>query len=253
MMKLKNHTKITHLLLLFVLCTFNINALQAQEDELSETRSLDSFTELTATNGVNILLRKGSEEKAEIRISDGLLSDIITEVSGGELKIKMRPQINKELSVIVIVYYKSLKEITATKGATVETKTVMLTDRLKLNAKTGGIIKAEIECSDVEAKAFGSATVVLYGWAKRLEIIANTKSNVTAENVKADTALVRVATGAIAWVAPIEYLEAVANTGGVINYTNTPKKKNEKISSGGSIKDKTIKTVGNDLIRDIEE
>lgn len=241
----------TRLLAFFLfICSASIS-LTAQE-ELSETRSLDTFETITATNGINILLRKGSDEKAEVRIANGLLSDVITEVSNGTLKVKMRPQINKELSVLVVVYYKTLNEITMTKGASLETKTVLLTNRLKMSAKTGGSIKAEIECNDVQINASGGADVALYGWAKRFEASSNTKAKILAKTLNADRALVKAATGAEIWVKPKEYLEAVANTGGTIFYVSTPKKKTIKESSGGEVRNKTVK-IGNDLIRNVDE
>lgn len=238
--------------LFFLVLTFGVSISINAKEELSETRSLDSFSKLTATNGINILLRKGSEEKAEVRISNGLISDVITEVSGGSLKVKMRPQINKELSVLVVVYYKTLNDINITKGASLETKTVILTNKLKMSAKTGGTIKAEIECSDLNISATGGADIKLYGWAKRFEANANTKGEILAKNLNADRAIIKVATGAEAWVKPKEYLEAIANTGGTIFYVSKPAKKTEKVSSGGEVRNK-IEKVGNDLIRDVEK
>ena len=222
------------------------------QEELSETRSLDAFHQLTATNGINVMLRKSSEERVDVRISNGLLSDVMTEVSNGTLKVKMRPQINKELSVLVVVYYKTLEEISITKGASLETKTVLLTERLKMSAKTGGSIKAEIECTDLNLTTSGGARVSLYGWAKRFEASANTRSKVLAKKFNADKALIRAATGAEIWVKPKDYLEAVANTGGTIFYVRTPEKKTIKESSGGEVRNKTVK-IGNDLIRNIGE
>jgi len=211
----------------------------ASSQELTETRQFDSFDKIVATNGINIILRKASEEKAEVKIENALLSDVITEVKNGTLKLRMRPQINKELSVLVVVYYKNIKEITVSKGASLETQTVILQNNLTLHAATGGTIKAEIECTDVKTSASGGSAISLYGWAKRLEATANTKSNLYAQNLKADKALIRAATGAEMWVKPKDYFEAVANTGGIIYYTANPKQMNQRVSSGGEIINKT--------------
>lgn len=250
MMHSKNPFTSSRLLLLFLIIATSLS-FSAHAEELTETRSLDSFSKLTATNGINILLRKSSEEKVDVRIENGLLSDVITEISKNTLKVKMRPQINKELSVLVVVYYKSLDEITITKGASLETKTIILNEKITMSAKTGGSIKAEIECNEVNLSATGGADVSLYGWAKRFEANANTKAKVNCKTLNADKALVKVATGAEIWVKPKDYLEAIAGTGGIIFYTRTPEKKTEKISSGGEIRNKTAK-YGNDLIRDVE-
>ena len=249
-MKLINKFAPYHFVFILLL-SLGINPnIQAQE-ELIETRSLDTFSKISATNGINTQLRKSSEEKVEIRISNGLLSDVITEVSNGTLKVKMRPQINKELSVMVVIYYKTLEAINITKGASLTTKTVILTDKISINAKTGGDIKAEIECNDVHVSATGGGQITLYGWAKRFEASANTKAKIQAKTLNTDKAIIRAATGGEVWVKPKEYLEAIANTGGTIFYTSAPKKLNERISSGGEVRNKTVK-IGDDLIRNAD-
>jgi len=238
-------------LLIVLLFSFGISLSSFAQEELSETRSLDSFSKLNATNGINVLLRKSSENKVDVRISNGLLSDVITEVKSNTLRVRMRPQINKELSVLVVVFYKSLDEIVVTKGASLETKTVILTDKLEIDAKTGGSVKAEIEASDVKLTASGGGDINLYGWAKRFEVNANTKGSVQAKTLKADRAFVRASTGGEVWVHPKEYLEAVANSGATIFYTNKADKINERVSSGGEVRNKVSK-IGNNLIRDVE-
>ncbi len=223
----------------------------AQGEELTETRLFNPFDKIIATNGVNVILVKSSQNKAEVRISNALLSDVITEVKNNKLIVKMRPQFNKDVSVLVKVYYKSLQEVIVTKGASLETKTDMLTDILSFNANTGGKIKAEVQCKDLKAKAAGGATISLYGWANRFEGTANTKGQVISKKLESDNAIIRATGGGEVWVNPKLYLEAVANTGGAIYYINEPDKKNEKVSSGGSVESKIPQTEY-DLIRDKE-
>lgn len=223
----------------------------AQVEELTETRLLNPFNELTATSGVNIRLIKSSKNRAEVRISNALLSDVITEVNDEKLTIKMRPQINKEISVLVTVYYKDLDEISVTKGASLETKTVILTDIFKVYAGTGGCIKAEVECKDLKVTAAGGANISLHGWAERYEAKATTKAEILTKTLKADNAFVKAATGAEIWVNPKLYMEAIANGGGTIYYTSMPEKKAEKTSSGGEIRNKVAKP-GGELIENAE-
>ena len=228
-----------------LLAVMSINA-----EKLTGTRSLDHFSKITATNGANLLLRKSTEEKVEVIIENGLLSDVSTVVSKGNLKVKVKAQINKELSVLVIVYYIDLRSISASNGAAIETKDVLLTEMLDISTSTGGEIKAEIECTDIKASATGGGEVTLYGWCERLEAKSNTKAMLDAKKLKADRVLAKAATGGEIWVYPKDYLEAVVNTAGKIYYTNTPTKINEKISSGGEII-KEIVTIGHDLVKDI--
>jgi hypothetical protein len=220
--------------------------------ELKETRSLDPFYKIVATNGVNVLLREGNEEKAEIRVSNGLLSDVITTVSKGALKVKMKPRINKDLSVVVIITFQSLELIDAKSGSNIETKDVILQDKISIKATSGGRIKAELEGNEITVSAGQGADITLYGWAKRLDVSANTKGKIKAQEMKSEKVFAKANTGGEITVAPNEYLEAVATTAGVIKYTRKPKKQTVKASSGGEVKE-AIKRHGDDLIKDIED
>ena len=225
----------------------------AQAEELSETRLLEPFNEIVATNGVNITLRKGSSNKADIKVSNALLSDLITEVNDNKLKIKLRPQINKDLTVMVTITYQQLKTISATKGASIQTRTVILTDNLSLTSNTGGSIKAEVECKNISVSANGGGKVTLYGWTERLDSKASTKANINTQKLNAERVLAKSTGGSEIWVNPKEYLEAICNTGGTIYYTSHPQKINQRVSSGGELTSKVKEQqIGYDLIRDEE-
>ena len=67
----------TGLALLFVV------ALTAQE-----TRNLDSFDEVAAKTGINVILVEGNSNKAIIETENCEPEEVITEISGDELTIK---------------------------------------------------------------------------------------------------------------------------------------------------------------------
>ena len=208
-------------------------------EELIETRTLNSFDKIVATNGINVQLRHSEHEKVDVKIENALLSDIITEVDeDGTLKIKLRAQINKELSILCLVYYKDLKEITATKGASIITKDVLITKKLDICTNTGAKIKAEIECIDVKVDAFGVSNTSLYGWADRLEIKATAGADVFGKTLESKNVFVKAGSGAEVWVKPELYLEAIANMGSTIYYTQKPEKINEKLTTGGELHSK---------------
>lgn len=230
---------------------FLLSCIFAQAEELSETRLLEPFNEIIATNGVNITLRKGSENKADIRISNAMLSDLVTEVKNNKLKIKLRPQINKELTVMVTITYQQLKAITASKGASIQTRTVMLTDNLSFTSNTGGNIKAEVECKNIEISAIGGGKAALYGWTERLDCKASTKASIDTKKLVSEKALAKATGGGEIWLNPQKYLEAICSTGGTIYYINKAEKINERLSSGGELISKVSEQrIGYDLIKD---
>ncbi len=227
------------LFLLFSLATGLLFPANAQSNVLSEMRLLSSFDKLVAANGINVTLRKSDSEKVKISVSNGLLSDVVSDISRGILTLKMRPKINKELSVMVVVYYKTLHSISAIRGASITSSTIITNDKMSLKATMGGEVKADTECTEILANAGSGGAIFLNGHVNRLEINANTKGKVRAGNLKAETAIVKATTGAEVEVNPEKYLEAIAISAGVIYYTDQPEKKTEKTSSGGEVRSRS--------------
>ncbi len=58
----------------------------------SETRSLSSFSSVSAHEGINVYIEKGGNEEARVVINGGNvdLDEVLTEVSGGRLKIHLK-------------------------------------------------------------------------------------------------------------------------------------------------------------------
>ncbi len=218
---------ITLLSLLFSVNTF--------AEELIETRQLEPFNKIVASNGINVSLRNSNEEKVDVKIENGLLSEVITEVQDGTLKIKLKAQVNSELSVLLVVYYKDLVDITTNKGACISTKDILITDKLNITTNTGGELRAEIQCKDVKASGFGVSTTSLYGWADRLEVKATAGADIFAKTLKSKNVFAKASSGSEVWVKPKNYLEANASMGATIYYTQKPEKINEKVTTGGEI------------------
>lgn len=209
---------------------------QLSAEKIEDERLLDSFDKITATNGINVVLRKTAhEEKAVIKIENGLLSDVVTEVSKGKLKVKMKAQINKELSILVTVYYKELREITATKGASIRTKELVMSTIMDVTAATGGKVKAELQCTTINTSATSGGQVTLYGWTEQLDAYTNTQGTIEAKKLNCDNAEAKSATGGEIWINVKEHLEATVNTNGHVYYSNNPTKVTSKISSGGEV------------------
>jgi hypothetical protein len=78
--------KKTAQLILFAL-TFTSTLVFAQSKEV---RNVDKFTKIENSSSGNVYLKQGSPQKIEIDASKEILANVVTEVSGGKLKIGMK-------------------------------------------------------------------------------------------------------------------------------------------------------------------
>ena len=83
-----------------------------------EERKLADFNEVRVSNAINLYLKQGNETKAVIE-ADGIeLDEVVTEVSGGGLKVSIKKNNNFRRSIHVKVYltYKSIESISKSVG-----------------------------------------------------------------------------------------------------------------------------------------
>ena len=76
-------------------------------------RSLSPFTEVSVQEGIEAILSKGTKESARIE-ADGIdIEDVITEVSGGVLKMELEGDNHRNVEVTIYVTYVELEGLRA--------------------------------------------------------------------------------------------------------------------------------------------
>src|SRR5258705_7891766 len=79
----------------------------------SETRSLGSFRSIKVSQAIDAYLKKGDKESARVEVTGGSPSDVVTEVEGSSLRIKMRDNHKfwNHVNVKVYVTYVNIEKI----------------------------------------------------------------------------------------------------------------------------------------------
>ncbi len=220
--------KIALLCIAFILV---INVI-AQERK-SQSRNVGSFNEINAGKGVNVTLIEGDKEKVRVEIENGDVTDVITDIKGRKLDIKLKTKIYKDMSVMVYVTYKSLKAISAGTGAFITSDNILYAENLELKAGTGSSIILDLDVKNLTA-SLSSSKIEVVGKVDFQEVSSNTGGRYIANKLNSREAIIRAYTGGVAWINAIEKLDAKTNTGGKITYTGNPK---ELISKGNIERD----------------
>lgn len=215
-----------------LLALFNLS-LFAQD---TETRSLNSFTEIEVAQGIELVAKKGTENKVTIEARGIDTEDVYTDFRGNTLKLRLRQQIFKSPDVrIELTYTEEPEAVKVSSGAQALFRDVIKTRRLELGASTSGMLEAEIDVESLDMNASTSGGIELSGTAKEIEVSATTGGDIDAMNVDTDEVYAKANTGAIIRVTANERLKASANTGGDLRYRGNPKT-DIKTSTGGSIR-----------------
>ena len=206
-----------------------LNAAIAQ-DKKSEQRSIGTFNELDADKGINVTLIEGDREKLTVEIVNADLSDVITELKGRTLQIKLKTKIYKDVAVQVYVTYKSIKSIKTGTGAFVDAEGVLHAENLDLKAGTGSTIILEIDTKSVSSH-LSSSKIELVGKTEFQDVTTNTGGKYIANKLTSKETFVKASTGGSAWVNATDKLEAKTSTGGRVTYNGDP----EKLILSGSV------------------
>ncbi|MGL4584539.1 MAG: head GIN domain-containing protein [Flavobacterium sp.] len=198
------------------------------------TKVIGDYTKVSVFDQIAVTLIPGEEGKIEIEGSKEEYVNVVNK--NGILKVKMN-FVNsfQGEDIKVKLYYKNLTEIVAEQGASIKGETAIKANSLIVNAKTGGVINAEIDAEKVIVKSSAGSVVTLTGKATVQDVLNSSGAKVKNKDLSTNQAIVTVNAGGIAEVKASDLVEAKVRAGGEIRIYGNPKTVNEKNVLGGVI------------------
>ncbi|MCF8236277.1 MAG: DUF2807 domain-containing protein [Bacteroidales bacterium] len=222
--------------ILLITCAVLIPAsITAQDEDPDVTRILSPFSKIKAFGPINLELIQSAEEKVEIFAKGVDASEVVTELSGSELKVRLKIGIWQHVDVKVKVYYKELDEVTASAGSSVYSDETLVMKRLELSANSGSEIKLDVKTTNLKISSGQGSKITLSGTTDMMDVEVNTGGSLKAFDCNANDVYVEINVGGLAEVMAIEKIDAVTNIGGTIKYKGDPQTKSANTSMGGSI------------------
>ena len=174
-----------NLLVVFILTLFACQT-QAQETEI---RSLSDFTTVSSSQSIRVTLKKGNEPKVEVSTT-GKLKDVITDVKGGDLKIKMAPnKIYRNVEVDVIVYFQELDGLNASSSSRMMSEDLIEASNIEISGTSSARMDLNVKASNIEVGGSSSARISLSAQAENIEAQVSSSCRFTldgsAENFEA--------------------------------------------------------------------
>lgn len=218
-------------LLLFLICL--LPALSFGQ----RTIELGAFDGVYVTGNIEVLLEKGDENKVELYV-DGMPYDKISvKIQREVLRLRvLESWLYRDEVIKAYVTYKSLDDIRANAGATIESEELIENDQMRLKATSGARIELSLRLESLEANASEGGVLELEGETEKQDIQVGTGGRYEGLSMDAKRTYVRTNTGGQAEVVALEILEAAANTGGAIRYKGDPETKNIKTVIAGEVR-----------------
>jgi hypothetical protein len=231
--------------LLFLLVTGFISPAFSQKtitDDNAEKRVVGSFHGIDVATGIKLVLTHGESEDVVVSASTTEYREkIITRVENGILKIHYESKMgainkkNESKNLKAYVSYATLNELYVSTGAEVEIMGVLTSTNLDLRANTGGLVKGEIDINRMKVSQNTGSKITLSGKTGNLEILSDTGSKFSGEDLSAGTCFIEVSTGAGVIITVEKEMNAKANTGGYIKYKGEGGIREIRTNTGGSV------------------
>ncbi|RKO70043.1 DUF2807 domain-containing protein [Sphingobacterium puteale] len=199
-------------------------------------QNVGDFSSVVATDKIQVELIKANESLVTFEGQNYENVKVVN--TNGALALKMNTlNMLQGGNISVKVYYKSLKNVEAKKGAKVfaTSNNTVLADHLKVYASEGGLVDLHAEAKSAEVKVTSGATIALYGKADKQEIISNFGGKYEGKDFKTTTTTVTVNGGGKAEVNAVDSIETKTRGGGTIDVYGKPEQRIEKKMAGGTV------------------
>jgi len=217
---------------LFSLLSFFTISLQAQY----YSNTVDTFDELILSGNIEVLLEKGEEESVSVKSEKEKLN---VYVERGVLRVKRKKPLRiKEYQahpIQVTVTYKVLRRVKANAGADVTNKQVLTGDQLTLDFNSGSGGNLDVDVNDVHISVSEGSQLRVTGKTVSQESKVSTGAELSAFRLNSERTYIKANTGAHAKVMATQAIDAIASTGGDINYKGEPGKVKIKDHLGGNV------------------
>lgn len=191
MMKKLMERRLMGILMIAGLLTFG----QLAFGQSREKRDVSNFSALSVSSAFKVEISVGSTESLEIEAEDRYMDDIITEVRGGTLVIRIRDSRDTKRmrdSPKAYLTVKSLDRINASGAVVLNTRDALKGKKLDLEISGATVINLEMEVEELYLESSGACVISLEGIAKEQVVKTSGATTYRAYDLESVNADIRV-------------------------------------------------------------
>ncbi|MDW3191662.1 MAG: head GIN domain-containing protein [Cytophagales bacterium] len=212
---------------------FCLTAVIAQD---RDTRKLKSFSSISVGEAIDVEVKAGNEEKAIVEVDGTSPDNVLTEVFGSRLKIRMRQGNWRNVSVRVYVTYKELEEIDVSSAADLSSDGPIKSESLEIEVSSAGDVEVEVDVEELEVRVSSAGDLTIEGKAIKQYVRVSSSGDYDGYDLESEEAEVDASSSGDARVFVTKELEADASSSGSVYYRGNPTKVYADSSSGGRVR-----------------
>lgn len=219
-------------------CHFDLNLGQVngEGEVVTKERTVGEFKAIHASEGMNVYITEGNENKVVVEADENLHEIIETYVEGNTLRIGTEKNIGRSKAKKVHVTYKSIESLDASSGADLIGNTVVRSETLALETSSGADLEVEIIAKEVYANSSSGSDLTISGKANRFVAEASSGSDIKARQLEVLNCKAEASSGASISVNVKNEMEGHASSGGDIKYYGNPSDVSVRDNVSGSVR-----------------
>ncbi|PLX20196.1 MAG: hypothetical protein C0599_09545 [Salinivirgaceae bacterium] len=205
------------------------DTVEGNKKVVKEERTVKDFTKVSVSDGIDLYLTQGNEEKLVLEVDENLLKYIKTEVKGNTLKIYSDKNIKKPESLKAYLTFKSLDRIKGSSGADIYAEDGIEADEMDIDMSSGSDMKIKLKANKASFDMSSGSDAIVKFDGKVLDIDASSGSDL---DIKADK---------------LDEISLDMSSGSDINLEGTATKMKLRASSGSDLNAFGFVTVNADI------
>lgn len=203
----------------------------------TNTKSLETFTELKVYDRIIVSLVKSNENKLVITGDDR--DEVNISNKNGLLKIKMEFDnfMDGDEARGTLYYTEDLILLDANENAKIISEETFKAPKVEIKGQEGGVIDLKVDLDEVYVRAVSGSEVTLTGTSKKQDISVNTGGKAYCKDLNTTETAVTVMAGGRADVKATEEVNAKVKAGGSIYIYGKPKSVKKDKVFGGKIEE----------------
>jgi hypothetical protein len=201
---------------------------------ITENRPAGSFDRVSLEIDANLEIQQGAAESLTVSADDNVLPVLITEVSGGELVIRIKPftSVRPSKSIDIKLTVRDLEEVSFSSSGKVLVHPLRTNELLIHLSSSGNIEFEEIQTDKLTADLSSSGDILVKGTARQLDLDMSSSGSFLADELQVQEAEANLSSSGDATLWVVDNLDVNLSSSGNVSYYGSPRLDQNTSSTG---------------------
>jgi hypothetical protein len=216
--------------------SFGIPVISASDNTKKEVRTnAKDFTKVALDGSADVYLRQGDKDEVIVEADEDILGDLVTEVRGGMLKVRLKGSHWNVKTLKVWVTIKSLEAVSSHGSGDIRGTGTFKGKGLDVSIAGSSDVILDVDYDDLEVSIAGSGDAKLSGKANKSSYSIAGSGDVSAFDLKSTSVSVSIAGSGDAAVFASKSLDASVMGSGTVRYKGQPSNVDKSVMGSGEV------------------